>query len=968
MAHPQDRGTFHHEDNIEEVDYLSDYINDGEASDANEESDWDASTMSIVPLTPHKIEFAAEAAANGAITGYTPLKKAGGTTPFGRHNDALKAIVPMELPTRGFLSSFQSPPEQKPRKSMFEEGFSIDNRTKTPCFPVPVQRTDSDDSEDSGNRASLSYGPSKYLNDSSPQKAFPRYSDSRFGLKPTAPPASPANQSVASFQTNNSQMSTDSRRYSVMSGRSSTSVSLLFGEVINLDGSRMLAANSRSANSGYRDRDPVGDRRLQHLKDDVEMQGLGTLEGIEIGGGGARAFRGVPIPLHEPGDRRPPMISFGIPPDFFSSKLNDAKQISHTACNQVKKLTSKIKGKSQRVMHHYRPPLSPHARALEDLEYLQQAHKEKVGQLTENALMEDHFDFVLLLKPQEVYRFYAELLDFRVEHLGEEATDVMDPIIETGSTHSTDTRESEEVEGQPDQDYSTPLTGIRRRGKTPFFKNKMTPSSVPVQLPRPSFATPFFSPGNPHLEGTDPRRVKNRLSMFEKAIGVHSPLPRPVDESMEGYRSPMRTEPRASVASVRRRWGNRAMHTQAATANILSPPVRSLTRGNASVKKLRAKSNSSGKTKEEEAQKDEEQENAHPNRILSEEDIPNPVIPRGIAARTNGMLQFLSALKRGIVVRRHRANKDAIYCKIHSNDGGDTIQYQLIDPEEAMVAFKEQRVRFNRKLSHGSTPASVRAVSREWSCLDDPGDGSPTHKFNVPDHVASQRYREKISREHGLKKRVFELATKAANSGMIRTADVSAVHPATHLDPRHPGVRKGEFGTSSLRRSKSNHLTSHTFSIVTLAGQRFGAGKAKTEGNENRWYSGEGNELQFKTLDFEAATEGEYWLIFRGFLLLYRDADVGRFAAERRAGIGGGSRTRERDDGEEGTEEKDELENLLHRDEFNEPVTVGCLEKLIVKARKLDTTYMKGTVSPTAVPPPSDYFLGFKSPGTQVSI
>ena len=55
---------------------------------------------------------------------------------------------------------------------------------------------------------------------------------------------------------------------------------------------------------------------------------------------------------------------------------------------------------------------------------------------------------------------------------------------------------------------------------------------------------------------------------------------------------------------------------------------------------------------------------------------------------------------------------------------------------------------------------------------------------------------------------------------------------------------------------------------------------------------GEGSELQFKTLDFEAATEGEYWLAFRGFLLLHRDAAVGRFAAERNAGIGGGTRTK----------------------------------------------------------------------------
>lgn len=54
-------------------------------------------------------------------------------------------------------------------------------------------------------------------------------------------------------------------------------------------------------------------------------------------------------------------------------------------------------------------------------------------------------------------------------------------------------------------------------------------------------------------------------------------------------------------------------------------------------------------------------------------------------------------------------------------------------------------------------------------------------------------------------------------------------------------------------------------------------------------------------------------------------------------------------------------------DEFLEPVTPSFLEKVVVKARKMDTTFMEGQVKPGAVPPPSDYFLGFRSPGTQVN-
>jgi hypothetical protein len=176
-------------------------------------------------------------------------------------------------------------------------------------------------------------------------------------------------------------------------------------------------------------------------------------------------------------------------------------------------------------------------------------------------------------------------------------------------------------------------------------------------------------------------------------------------------------------------------------------------------------------------------------------------------------------------------------------------------------------------------------------------------------------------------------------------------------------MRRGELGTASLRKSNSDYNMGQTFSIVVNASQRFGQnqthGKNKSECVDNKWKSGEGTEIQFKVLDFEAASLGEYWLIFRGFLLLHRDVVVGRFAADRRAGIGGGNRRGE-------DQPIVELENILHRDEFQEPVTVGALERLVVQLRNLDQTYMHGAITPNAVPPPSDYFLGFKSPGTQV--
>lgn len=452
--------------------------------------------------------------------------------------------------------------------------------------------------------------------------------------------------------------------------------------------------------------------------------------------------------------------------------------------------------------------------------------------------------------------------------------------------------------------------------------------------------------------------------MFEKAVGIaESPIANNLDESMAGAQTPAHEPRSAAPSTVRRRWGNRASTTASSTANMLSPPVRSITRGSNSLRTVKINTVPTNKA----TAKSDEEENKNPNIIRSEEEIPNQVIPRGIAARTNGMLPFLSALKRGFIVRRHRPNRKPIFCKIFSNNGGDTIQYHLIDDDDARVAFREQAIRHNRKLKKTSTRESFRETTQAWAISESSqADKDSIHNFNMPDHVAAHRYRENFFRKHGLKKRLFDVATQAANSGIVKARDLVAVHPAFKPDPRLPGVRKGELGTASLRKSKAEYHTPLTFSIVVKSAKQIQSKKTKksrSEEAENKWYSGEGNELQFKTLDFEAASEGEYWLIFRGFILLHRDVAVGRFAADRRAGIGGGTRTN-RDDAEKTP--TDELENMLHRDEFLEPVTVGCLERAFVKFRKLDATYMRGGVAPTAVPPPSDYFLGFKSPGTQV--
>jgi hypothetical protein len=1039
-------------------------------------------------------------------------------------------------------ASFQSPENwQTTRRVRYDnqDSYIVDNRSRIPHMAITNQGSrnndedDNDDNDDDSRESSspMQYIPSHHLRSTmaNPPATFvPTRSLSmsnprqRRSVQPhhLQSPNFPSPMDDRSVASNSSHSTTRSRR-STHSYRSSTSLSLLHGEVINLEAkirngpmdsrTRRQSRGETSALVSAYGHTPSRSRFGGSIQpcntqgqDDVESQHRQhALAGMEIGGDGDESLAtplklppGIPIAMTPGGSlysyddpsTNGPLISWGIAAEHIASMRSKARHFRENATNGVVRLKDKTTLLTQTMMQYYRPPLSPRSRELKDLQYLQQSHKEKVGQwmlhsnsINANETMEyeaadgfinddDFFDFLIILTPQEVYKYWADLLDFREEHfgdsisngLGDQGRHKQDPS-DAASTNTTESRTTEErsddivqskqeVAGEngydrdhgdhdiydSDQDddayeciekhdFTTPLKGLlRRRGgrlATPHEvsaaksittvrqstqrRTSMTSLSRSMNQSSNRMYTSqslAFSPGG------SSKRLK--MSMFERAI--HSPLLTQGGESTSNRQRTFSAHSysnndssktgdndeeviastladadhgqRSSISNVRRKWGNRTLPAQSGsmTANMLSPPIRSLTRGGGSVSKLfktptklirdertgpNIKDANGCGAEDTDVEGDAivgNEENVNPNCIKSENDIPNPIVPRGIATRTNGMLKFLSALKRGIVVRRHRVNNDAIYCKIMSHDGGDTIQYQLIDPEEAMVAFKEQRVRYNRTLTHSSSPATVRAVTSEWSCLDGPGEGSPVHKFKVPDHVAAQRYRQKLHRENGVASRLFDVATKAANSGIIRAADLVAVHPASHWDPRHPGVRKGELGTASLRRSLSHYSIPHTFSLVLTAGQRFkkGASGQQVElGNGNKWYSGEGSELQFKTLDFEAASEGEYWLFLRGFILLHRDVKVGRFAANRSAGIGGGTRINTNNQDDRGS---NLFENRLQRDMFIEPVTVSSLEKLVVKIRKKDDTYMKGMVIPGAVPPPSDYFLGFKAPGTQI--
>jgi hypothetical protein len=668
----------------------------------------------------------------------------------------------------------------------------------------------------------------------------------------------------------------------------------------------------------------------------------------------------------------------------WGSRLNrELIRSSHVTSNELANI---LRVAREHILGKPSSPTS--SELLEDLTYLQTIHREKVGQLTRVKHNED-FDFCLVLQPQAVYEFWADLLDFRAEQLGQQANEDETSWPQTVQSHDSNGSDESDndaptvIDSRP---FLTPLTGTRRlrtgrlsSGKqdsssSSFVKDQTpVPRTTPMQR-RESNASAF--PSGIIRDNESGRRViKSRLSMFERAVGggslAASPSMRPsfTTSKRNLYDSPTpNVSEKTPVTTSRHRWGNRNTSNVHGTPDLMSPPVQALLRQRSSLS-----SRTSTSARSTPLQNDDQVTSTGKRRkcnSIRTEYIPTQVIPRGIASRTNGMMQFLSALKGGIVVRRHRPGAEALFCKIMSPDGGNTIKYQHIEEEEAMLALKEQRGRFNNKrFKNPASPRGVepKSIDKKWSHKQFTDQSDEVQTFSLPDFIAAKQYREKILKEQvGVSKMVNDLVTKVANSGIVRVADVIAVHPARHKDPRS---ENGEFGTSALRKSKSDYYIPHTFSLVTRQARSLGKGKLSSTAASEKWHAGEGTDANFKTLDLEAATEGEYWLIFRGFLLLHRDAACGRYAAQRAAGFGSNyTGTAAGTGNEENLLETEPAELVLHKNEFKEPPTVSYMERLVVKLRKIDDSYMEGHVAPDAVPPPSDYFLGFSSPGTQVRL
>lgn len=605
-------------------------------------------------------------------------------------------------------------------------------------------------------------------------------------------------------------------------------------------------------------------------------------------------------------------------------------------------------------------PLSPIMEPWHDLQELQKTHQEKMDRLKAFEV-HDHYDFALVLTPQASYAFWAERLDFRAEQLGELLTSVPssnDATVESLEEEEDANKENEDcnteieipfVDAKP---FSTPQTGIRRRHRSISIATSPISNITPMSSTHANnraVASDHKLQWSAGISDSETRIVKPRLSLFEKAVGVFSPNVSRI--SMGGFSSKrLGGESSPSThggydpvvpTSSRRRWGNRP--------DLMTPPLSSFRSKRRLSSAARRSTDPDGLEVVDDNDGQEVSTSNKRRKLLSQEMIPSQVVPRGIAARSKGMIQFLSALKRGIVVRRHRPGALAAFVRLYSTDGGDTIKLEQISNEDAMLAFREQRVRYNRKWTKRRPGFQVQ--SQRWAHVEE---DAQAQNFELPDFIAAEKYRKKLlEKQRDLKSVVLDAATRLKNSGIVRIQDVIAVHPGRHDDPR----TEGELGTAQLRRSESEFDPNYSFSVVQRA-TRVAGSKRNAATAAERWYSGEGNATQYKTVDLEAATEGEYWLIFRGFLLLHRDAAKGRYAANRMAGFGSNYR-------EEIASELDQ--NRLQVDAFHEPKTFSWFERRIADLRKIDITLESvGSAEPGAVPPPSDYFLGFKSPGTQI--
>jgi len=590
---------------------------------------------------------------------------------------------------------------------------------------------------------------------------------------------------------------------------------------------------------------------------------------------------------------------------------------------------------------------------------------------------DDDFDFALVLAPHDAYAFWASHLDFREEALhlvddqGAEIGDLEeeddDSTIATATCQGKKSKKDDlKVNTTPPK---TPVNGLGlRRRKTPtsdskninrFSATKNAPSS---NGRHPSHRSPYRVPR------TSERVFSQRKSLFERALDRFSPpglsqrnFPSNNEEIKDDSHPTLSGSKKRSTMSPyyvqRRRWGNTYDGTKKSTPNLTSPPIKSLKRGSSVLKRgrgsnifqWRMQGSGASKATNKRGRDDEEFDTTKDS---EDQFFASPGIPRGIAARVNGLGQFLEALKIGIVVRRHWPKGKSVFVQLFSDDGGDSIQFKFIPDDEAVIALKEQAQRYNGRRRKKKARVSYGDMSHGSETTDQIEEKLDSSAVPLPDYLKAKIDREEdIRKKGGVLNAISNKSLNWQNTMAVETKDIVQIQPASHIDPFSKEGDK--LGTSSLRQSNTKYVKRTTLSVIvpSIRG-KIVQDYSKVDLTE-KWCEGEHKSL-FRSLDIEMATEGEYWMVLKGFILLHRDASTGRFAAQRAGGFGSYHRHAELDRSsfESGT------------NSFSEalPPPKTMIQKLIRKAdvEQAEVEQYNSTA------PPSDYFLGFSSPGTQI--
>jgi hypothetical protein len=466
---------------------------------------------------------------------------------------------------------------------------------------------------------------------------------------------------------------------------------------------------------------------------------------------------------------------------------------------------------------------------------------------------DDDFDFALVLAPHDAYAFWANHLDFREEAL--HLVDELDPNNidanekDDGSTIATNTFHANQDDHRSSdisaKEKTPPHDGSglrRRRNATPSTDDsKLKRYSSVKKLTPPSLRKSPFRVRTGENPGS--RVFNQRKSIFERRFsptrtGSSKRMPRS-SNMMNDDTSPTPSSDNkrtsASPYAPRRRWGNAYDNNKLSTPNLTSPPIVSLKKGS-SMKKRQASNvapwrirsstrrglrnnlsavssslmNSNkkrGREREEELTDDNDEQ---------DDFFSSPGIPRGIAARVNGLGQFLEALKIGIVVRRHWPNGKSVFIQLFSDDGGDTIEFKYVPDDEAVIALKEQAQRYNGR--RRKKKARLSFGERESGRMSrDSQTTNQTDKHHavvpLPDYLKAKIDREEdIRKNAGIRNVISHSTLTWQNTGKVEARDIVQLHPAISIDPFSKDEIK--LGTASLRRSGTPYVKANTFSII----------------------------------------------------------------------------------------------------------------------------------------------------------